>query len=291
MPASYEKVLNLAFPESRQNYTDLDVMRYALSLGVGADPTDLAQLTFVYEKNLQTMPTMGVVLAHPGFWMRDLDTGLDWMKIVHAEQGLILHRPLPTAAAVVGRSRIVDIVDKGEGRGALVYYERQIFDAKTRELLCTSTQTVFCRGDGGIGGPPRSSPPPHAMPERAPDIVCELPILPQAALLYRLNGDMNPLHADPEVAKKAGFDRPILHGLATFGIAGFAILKSVVNYDATRIVEIHARFTAPVFPGETLRVDLWKNGNEVSFTVTAVERGVVAINNGRALIRGVDSGH
>lgn len=285
MPANYEKVLNLHIPDSRQNYSERDVMRYALSLGLGADPTDVAQLSFVYEKNLQTLPTMGVVLAHPGFWARDLDTGIDWMKIVHAEQGLILHRPLSPAADVIGRSRIVDIVDKGEGKGALVYYERRIFDAKTDELLCTSTQTVFCRGDGGIGGPQRSAPAPHAIPDRAPDVECELPTLPQTALLYRLNGDMNPLHADPEIAKKAGFERPILHGLATFGIAGIALLKGVCDYDAARIAEIHARFTAPVFPGETLRVDLWKNGDEVSFTVTAVERNVVAINNGRALIR------
>jgi acyl dehydratase len=288
MPADYEKLLNLRIPDSRQSYTGRDVMRYALSLGVGADPTDAGQLRFVFEKNLQTLPTMGVVLAHPGFWARDLDTGIDWMKIVHAEQGLVLHQPLPVAAEVIGRSRIVDIVDKGEGRGALVYYERRIFNAKTDELLCTSKQTVFCRGDGGIGGPPRAAPAPHAIPARAADYVCELPTLPQTALLYRLNGDMNPLHADPEVARKAGFEKPILHGLATFGIAGHAVLKCLCDYDAARIGEIGARFTAPLFPGETLRVQLWENAGEISFTVTAVERGVVAINNGRALLRGVE---
>lgn len=285
MPANYDKVLNLRIPDSRQSYTERDVMRYALSLGLGADPTDAAQLSFVYEKNLQTLPTMGVVLAHPGFWARDLDTGLDWMKIVHAEQGLILHKPLPIAAEVIGRSRIVDIVDKGEGKGALVYYERNIFDAKADELLCTSTQTVFCRGDGGIGGPQRTAPAPHTIPARAPDVVCELPTLPQMALLYRLNGDMNPLHADPDIARKAGFDRPILHGLATFGIAGRALLQAACDYDASRIAEINARFTAPLFPGETLRVDVWKDGDEISFIVTVVERNAIAINNGRARIR------
>jgi len=285
MPANYEKLINLTIPDSRQSYTERDVMRYALSLGVGADPTDSAQLRYVYEKHLQTLPTMGVVLAHPGFWARDLDTGIDWMKIVHAEQGLILHRPLPTRAEVVGRSRIVDIVDKGKGRGALVYYERRISDAKTDELLCTSTQTIFCRGDGGVGGPPRSVPAPHAIPDRAPDSVFEAQTLPQTALLYRLNGDMNPLHADPEVANKAGFERPILHGLATFGVAGHTLLRAVCDYEAARLAEIHARFTAPVFPGETLRIDLWREGDDISFTVSVIERNVMVLNNGRARIR------
>ncbi|MDB6061024.1 MAG: enoyl-CoA hydratase 2, peroxisomal-like [Verrucomicrobiaceae bacterium] len=284
MAANYDQLLNLKIPDSRQTYSAHDVMRYALSLGIGADPTDAAQLKFVYEKNLQALPTFGVVLAHPGFWARDLDTGIDWKKIVHAEQGLILHQPLPTAASVIGRSRIVDIIDKGEGKGALVYYERTIVDANTDALICTSTQTVFCRGDGGIGGPQRSAPAPHLIAQRAPDYVCEIKTLPQMALLYRLNGDMNPLHADPEIAQQAGFERPILQGLATFGIAGYALIKTLCEYDAARIAQISARFTAPVFPGETLRVDLWRDANEISFVITVVERNVIAINNGRAAL-------
>ncbi|MDB5985935.1 MAG: enoyl-CoA hydratase 2, peroxisomal-like [Nevskia sp.] len=285
MSAEYEQLLNLAIPDSRQTFTERDVMRYALSLGLGADPLDQAQLAYVYEKDLCVLPTMGVVLAHPGFWPRELDSGLDWVKIVHAEQGLVLHRPLPSAATVLGKSRIVDIFDKGAGKGALVYYERQIYDAGTGEPLCTSTQTLFCRGDGGIGGPAKRAPAPHAMPARAPDQVCDITTDPRMALQYRLNGDMNPLHADPAVARKAGFERPILHGLATYGVAGHALLKALCGYRAAPITELSARFTAPVFPGETLRTEIWCDGEQVNYTVRVVERNVVAISNGHARIR------
>ncbi|WP_028079107.1 MaoC/PaaZ C-terminal domain-containing protein [Solimonas soli] len=289
MPAQYDQLLQLAIPDSRQTYTATDAMRYALSLGLGADPLDEAQLAYVYEKNLRVLPTMGVVLAHPGFWARELDSGIDWVKIVHAEQGLVLHRPLPPQASVTGRSRIVDIIDKGPGKGALVYYERRIFDAASGEPLCTSTQTLFCRGDGGIGGPAKAAAPPPAMPARAPDLVCDIATDPRMALQYRLNGDMNPLHADPAVARKAGFERPILHGLATYGVAGHALLQAVCGYDASRIAEIAARFTAPVYPGETLRTEIWVDGEQVSFTVRVPVRDVVAIGNGRAVIRAARS--
>ncbi|RJF91675.1 MaoC/PaaZ C-terminal domain-containing protein [Noviherbaspirillum saxi] len=285
MAIDYEKLLALAIPDTQQSYTRKDAILYALSLGYGADPMDAAQLPFVFEPDLQAVPTMGVVLAHPGYWPRLLDTGLNWVKIVHAEQGLVLHKPLPPEAHVIGKSRVVDIIDKGAEKGALISYERRILERDTGEPLCTISQTMLARADGGFGGPARSALAPHAIPDRPADFSVEMKTQDNAALLYRLNGDWNPLHADPEVARNAGFERPILHGLATWGIAGHAVLKTACNYHPSRIKSIFGRFTAPVYPGETFRTDVWVDGNIASFTVRAVERNVIAINNGKVELR------
>lgn len=276
-----EHLLNLKIPDSTQSYTPKDVMQFALSLGIGGDPMDEQQLRFVYERDLRVLPAMGVVLAHPGFWPRTMDTGLDWVKIVQADQTLVMHRALPTQGVVNGQTRVVDVIDKGPGRGALVVCERLISDAATGLPLCTSRYTMFCRGDGGFGGAQRSSVAPHPIPDRAPDVVCDLPTLPQTALMYRLNGDVNPLHADPQVARQAGFDRPVLHGLATFGVACHALLRGVCEYDPARLASMAGRFTAPVFPGETLRTRMWREPDGCAFTVEVLERSVVAIHNGQ----------
>jgi acyl dehydratase len=282
MPIVYEKLLALKIPEVVQAYTEKDVILYALGLGLGQEPTDPDQLPFVYENNFKVLPTFAVVLGWPGFWARDLDTGIDWVKLVAGEQALVLHRPLAPRGTVVGRTRVTEIIDKGPGKGALVFSERTVTDQASGEKIASVTQTTFCRGDGGFGGPPREAPPPHPIPERAPDQVCDLPTRPEAALLYRLSGDPNPLHVDPENAKAAGFARPILHGLATFGIAGHAILKCICGYDPAKLTAIAGRYSAPVYPGETIRSEMWRDGSVVSFRARVVERDVVALNNGRA---------
>jgi acyl dehydratase len=281
MAIDYEKLLRLKIPDAQHSYLPKDAILYAFSLGVGADPLDEGQLRFCYEQDLRVLPTLGVVLAHPGFWPKTLNTGLDWVRIVHAEQGLVLHKPLPPQAEVVGHSRVVEIVDKGREKGAFIAVERRVLDRATSAPLCTITQTMFCRGDGGFGGPQRALPPPHQVPERAPDAICDIPTLPQTALLYRLNGDWNPLHADPAVARKAGFEKPILHGLATYGIAAYAIIKTLCANDGARVASIFGRFTAAAYPGETLRTEMWVDGLIVSYRVRSLERDVVAINNGR----------
>jgi len=286
VPISRDHLLALQIPEIAQQYTPKDCMLYALSLGYSADPMDRQQLRFTYESGLQAVPTMGVVLAHPGYWPRLLDSGLDWVRIVHAEQGLILHKPLPPEGDVIGISRVVDVIDKGPGKGALVSCERRILDRTTREPLCTIQQTFLARGDGGFGGPTGPMVAPPAIPDRSPDLVCELPTAAHMALLYRLNGDFNPLHADPDVAQKAGFDRPILHGLATWGVAGLAVLKTALNFEADRVASIFGRFSAPVFPGDTLRTDMWLEPGAVAFRTWAVERNIMVINNGRVELRG-----
>ena len=281
MPINYDKLLALKIPEVVQAYTEKDAILYALGVGLGRDPIDEDELPFVYERNLKLLPTFAAVLGWPGFWVRDLDTGIDWVKVVAGEQGLVLHRPLDPRGTVIGRTRVTEIIDKGAGKGAHVYSERALIDGASGEKIATVTHTTVCRGDGGFGGPARAAPAQHAIPERAPDLICDRPTRPEAALIYRLSGDPNPLHADPTVAKQAGFPRPILHGLASFGIACHGILKCLCDHDPAKLKSISGRYSAPVFPGETIRTEMWRDGPIVSFRARVIERDVIALNNGR----------
>jgi acyl dehydratase len=281
MPINHDQLLALKIPAVTQTYTERDAILYALGIGLGRDPMDADELPFVYERNLKLLPTFAAVLGWPGFWVRDLDTGIDWVKVVAGEQGLVLHRPLAPRGTAIGRTRVTQIIDKGPGKGAHVYSQRELIDGLSGEIIATVTQTTVCRGDGGFGGPPRAAPAVHAIPERAPDLVCDRGTRPEAALIYRLSGDPNPLHADPAVAQAAGFPRPILHGLASFGIACHGILKCLCEHDPGRIKAISGRFSAPVFPGETIRTEMWRDGPIVSFRARVVERDVIALNNGR----------
>ena len=281
MAIDYQRLKTWPFPEIEHSYRAKDTILYALGVGLGADPMDPDQLRFVYEDGLKALPTMAAVLAYPGFWAKDPATGIDWKKVLHGEMGVIIHKPLPAAATVIGRTVIDEIIDKGEGRGALLYSHRDVRDKETGQLLATLTSTSFLRGDGGFGGPSGPTRPVHALPEDAPDLACDLRTLPQAALLYRLNGDYNPLHADPEVAAAAGFPRPILHGLCTFGVAGHALLRTLCGYDPARLRRIEVRFSSPVFPGETVRTEIWRDApGRAGFRCRVVERDVIAINNG-----------
>jgi acyl dehydratase len=285
MAIVYDKLMALDLPPAEQAYTPKDCILYALGIGFGHDPMNEDELPFVYEKGIKALPTMGTVLGHSGFWARRGETGIDWVKVVNGEQGITLHRPLAGQGAVIGRMRIVEVIDKGAGKGALVLSERAITDKATGAPLATVTHTMFCRGDGGFGGPPRTAPEPHPLPARAPDAVCDLATRPEAALIYRLSGDLNPLHAEPAVAKLAGYPRPIMHGLGSFGVAAHAVLKTFCGYDPNRLTSFACRFSAPVFPGETLRTEMWHDGNVVSFRARVAERDVIAVNNGRAEVR------
>jgi acyl dehydratase len=282
MPLDPERLLSLKLPDIEQHYTEKDVMLYALGVGLGHDPVDERELAFVYEKNLKVLPTFPVVLGFEPFLLRDIDAGVNFEMTVHGEEHLTLHRSLATSGTILARLRILDVIDKGAGKGALLLMERAISDKATGEPLATIRQTVFCRADGGFSGSTRPSPPVHALPDRAPDLICDLQTRPEMALIYRLSADVNPLHADPAVARAAGFERPILQGLGTFGVAGHAILCSVCDYDPARLRSIAGRFSAPVYPGETVRTEMWRDGDVVSFRARVVERDAVAINNGRA---------
>ena len=282
MPIDYRKLLELDIPEVEQTYSEKDVILYALGVGLGESPDDPETLRFVYEKDLRVLPTLAVVLAQPGLWPRDLDTGIDYLHVLHGEQRLRIHHPLPVRGTVIGRTRVTNVVDKGPKRGALLLSEREIFDKDSGALLATVGHTAFCRNDGGFGGPSSGGPEPHELPGRAPDLTVEMPTRADQALLYRLNGDRNPLHSDPEFAKAAGFPRPILHGLCSYGIAAHAVLKAVCDYDHTRMKSFDVRFSRPVFPGETLLVDLWTESKLVSFRARIKERPeTTVLNNGR----------
>ncbi|WP_449043047.1 MaoC/PaaZ C-terminal domain-containing protein [Paracoccus sp. (in: a-proteobacteria)] len=281
-----QRALAVGIPELVQAYTERDTILYALGIGIGHDTTDLGQVGFVYEKGLKAVPTMAVVLGETMDWVQDPGLGMDVVQALHGEERVILHRPLAPEGRVAGQTQVIGLADKGAGRGALVHSRKELRDAGTGALIATTLRTAFARADGGFGGVHGETPAPlPPVPGRAPDLTCELPTVPQAALIYRLSGDRIPLHADPAVARAAGFDRPILHGLCSLGIACHAILRLVCDYDPARIAEIGCRFSAPVFPGETLRVELWRDGRAVHFRALAAERGVVAMTNGHAVLR------
>jgi acyl dehydratase len=284
MPIDRATLLAWPFEPVEQRYDERDTILYALGIGLGAEPTDPRQLRFVYEQGLQALPSMGVILGYPGFWLQDPRSGADWRRLVHGEQSIEILKPLPPSGTVLGMTRVRDVIDKGPERGALVFTEREVRDKASGELLCRLSSTTFLRGDGGFGGPAGPVPVPHPIPDRPADESCELATLPQAALIYRLSGDRNPLHADPAVAEKAGFPRPILHGLCTFGVAGHALLRAVCDYKPERLRSLQGRFTAPVFPGETIVTEIWRDGGSVSFRASVKERGKVVLAHGKSMI-------
>src|SRR5690606_1364501 len=267
------RIKNWKFEDVRQAYAEKDCILYALGIGIGHDPLDTGQLSYVYEDGLKVFPTMAAVLGYPGFWMRDPDAGITWVKLVHGEQRMQFHQPFPVSGEVVGRTRVTHVMDKGVDKGAVVVVERTLFDARDT-LLATVEQTTFCRADGGFGKSDESPPALPKVPAIPPQRVCELPTLPQAALLYRLNADPNPLHVDPVVAQAAGYPKPILHGLCTYGVAAHAIVRALCDCDADRLSYLHARYSAPFYPGETLAVEMWsQDDGTVHFQANAAERG------------------
>ena len=276
----YDALMGFEIPEARQTFGPLDAVRYALSIGLGHDPLDPWQLQFVDDhKGPRIVPSFCSVLGHPGFWLADPRTTVDAGRVVHAEQGFSLKAPIPSAGTVIGKTRIVNIVDKGAQKGALLYLEKTLSDTDTGAVIATETRTIMLRGDGGYDGPsgtPRSAP---EEPDEDPDRTVAIATRPEQALLYRLNGDPNPLHLDPAVAQKAGFERPILHGLCTFGIACHAILRALAADDPEALRKMSARFSAPIFPGETVEVEMWRNG---AFRARAAERDVLVLRNGLA---------
>ncbi|MAT84620.1 MAG: 3-alpha,7-alpha,12-alpha-trihydroxy-5-beta-cholest-24-enoyl-CoA hydratase [Gammaproteobacteria bacterium] len=269
------------------SYGDRDSLLYAVAIGMGRDPLDARELEYVCETvGDRVVPTAATVLARAN---RPAGAGLsllgkmNFALMLHGEQRLVVHQPLPPAAETLVSSRTTGVFDKGEGKGALVTSETAVTLADGAPLF-TLGSTLFFRGDGGFGGRADGAPVPHPLPERAPDAVCEMPGREDQAMVYALCGDRNPLHRDPEFAKKAGFDRPILHGLCSYGIACHAVLKTLLDYDQTRITGFDVRFSSPVYPGETQVVEMWQDDDVISFRVRIKERDVVSINNGRCTL-------
>lgn len=257
-----ETLLAWSFPDVFQQYDQRDAMLYGLSIGLGTDPGDTRQLCYVYEKSLLPFPTMAVTLGGAGPWTADPRTGITRSKLVYAAHKLEIHKPMPPEAEIRGTNRVSALVDKGKGRGALVYVERELFDAQTGEQLGTQTASYYCRADGGFDPDFEvDAPVQPILPDRVPDTVLSVETSLQAALLYRLNGDINPLHADPDYAKKAGFPRPILHGLCTYGIVVQHLIGEFCNYDAGALQTVEASFSSPVLPGDTLDISVWQQAS------------------------------
>ncbi len=284
MPFTFEEISACRADNIAFSYNDTRMLLYNLSVGMGQDPALEQELPYVFEgAGLQVVPTAAAVLGGGG---ANILAGVDinWTKLLHGEQRLRLHRPIPPAADLIGTTCISEVVDKGPDKGAIVTLEMDVRLA-SGEPLYTMENVIFCRGDGGCGGATSSASKPHPLPERQPDLVHETVTRPDQALLYRLNGDRNPLHADPAFARKAGFGKPILHGLCSYGIACRAVLASVCDYDAARLQTFDVRMTSPVYPGETILTDIWVDGAVVSFRCRVKERDVTLINNGRCELR------
>ena len=285
MPLDYEKVKHWPIPDSIQTYTERDSILYALGVGAATqNPPQDPQ--FVFERGLKALPTQAVVLAGGAFWMADPATGIDLTRLLHGEQFLRLHRPLPPAGTLVGKHAVEEIFDKGAEKGAVMILTRRLHDQASGELLAEVAMSIFLRGNGGFGGRAEGQPKPHPIPtDRAPDAGLDLITRPEQAALYRLVGaDPNPIHIDAGMAKKAGFERPILHGLCSYGVAGRAVLKLLCDNDPARLRRLDVRFASPVYPGETLRTEVWLEPGKrrAAFQVRVIERDQVVLNNGLA---------
>jgi acyl dehydratase len=282
MPISYPEILDLKGEPRHFAWDDRDTMLYALGIGMGSDPMDLRELPFVYESGLKAVPTMATIVA----WGAGAPIGsmINFLMVVHGEQKIELHRPMPTEAEIIADGRIIGAYDKGKDKGAVIVSETVLTHAKTGEKLATLTSSTFARGDGGFGGPADGAETPHEVPRRDPDITVDISTRPDQALIYRLSGDRNPLHSDPAIAAMAGFPRPILHGLCTYGITCRAVLQTYADYDPTRIKSHQVRFSSPVFPGETVSVDMWRDGDVISFEARVKARGVTVIKNGKTVL-------
>jgi len=276
-----DQLRDLTFPDREFTYDERDTMLYALGVGFGRElPADLP---FVYEEHLQALPTLASVIAWEDTWQQRI--GLDVSKVVHGEMRLTLHRPLQPRGCIRSRFRIPQVIDKGPGRGAVVMAQTDLFTPDSDAPIATLLSTVFARGDGGFGGPAGRGPQPHLLPQRPTDRVATIATRPEQAALYRLSGDRNPLHVDPAFATAAGFERPILHGLCTWGMVAGQLVRAACGGDAARLAHFEARFTAPVFPGETLLSELWIDASVVSFRTRASERGTVVLDHGKAIVR------
>lgn len=280
MPIVLDQILGLRTQRRAFSWTALDAIRYALGVGFGSDPLDEAELPFVYERELKVLPSLATVVAW-GIGPDRAEMGIDYTKVVHGAQDIVLHQPLRPAAEITAEAHVSNVYDKEE-KGALIVVETRLFDAADAPLA-TLRSTLFARADGGFGGD-RDAPRPLALPTRNPDHVVRVASRPDQALLFRLNGDLNPLHVDPQAARAAGFPRPILHGLATYGMTCKAVAGAFCEGDPGRIKAHSARFASAFYPGETLSVDLWREAGGVAFRADCLERDVRIIDNGWSAI-------
>ncbi|HEU4360346.1 MAG TPA: MaoC/PaaZ C-terminal domain-containing protein [Mycobacterium sp.] len=284
MPINLDLALGAEFGTHEFSWAATNIQLYNLALGAGADPVDPRELSYVVDHTPQVLPTFGCVAASfneieppkvswPG-------VQIDLAKILHASEQVNVPAPLPPSGSARAVSRIVEVWDKG--KAAVVVLETSVTGIDGAPLW-TQRRSIFARGEGGFGGE-RGPASPSELPDRSPDFEVDIPVLPQQALLYRLCGDRNPLHSDPGFAAAAGFDRPILHGLCTYGMTCKAIIDTVLDGDAGAVRSFGARFAGVVFPGETLRAAIWREGERLLAAVSAPARDNAAVLSGVELI-------
>lgn len=285
MPIEYDALMALKSIGQKYTYTDREVMLYAYGIGMGADPMDDKELAFVNEaaatpRQLKVVPTFASVAAWgagPG------EMNLNRLMVVDGERDITFHRPLAVTAYITADSTVLDVFDKGKGKGAVIRYQTVLRNDKGEELV-TLVASRFARGDGGFGGPSEGQPEPHRVPTRSPDKSIDISTRPDQALIYRLCGDRNPLHSDPEFAQLAGFSRPILHGMCTYGITCRGILQTYADYDPGAFKQHAARFSSPIYPGETVTIDMWRDSNVISFEARVKARSVTVIKSGKTVL-------
>ena len=283
MPIDVEKVVGTELPGQVSEWDPDDVILYHLGLGAGVPPTDENELDYCYEMRLKVLPSFGVL---PVFSTLTGMVGIEGMSfnpmmLLHGEQEIEIHKPLPVRAKVENSARITDIFDKGKGAAVVVKAETR---DEQGDLLCTNRFLAFIRGEGGFGGEPGPAPG-NVAPDREPDLVKESTTLPQQALLYRLSGDKNPLHVDPNMAKLGGFDTPILHGLCSYGIVCKAAVDAALDGDVTKVGSYAARFAGVLFPGETIVTSMWREGDKILINAASKERGTPVISNAAITVK------
>ena len=277
MPINYDEIMSLKSENIEISYTDKDSILYGLGVGLGNDPMNMDELKYVYENGQIALPSMATNFQYHSSLL--MSANLNFIMVVHGEQKLSIINPIPVSGEFVADMKVINCFDKGASKGAIVEVETTVKLKSDRTEICKLISTTFARGDGGFGGP--ESPPQKVYePEGTPDIVDEITTKPDQALIFRLSGDYNPLHSDPNFAKAAGFPKPILHGLCTYGVACRSIVKTACDKDVKKLKSFNCRFSSPVFPGETIVTEMWKNGNIINFQSKVKERDKIILKNG-----------
>ena len=277
MPINYDEIMSMTSENVEISYSDKDSILYSLGVGLGNDPMNMAELKYVYENAQVALPSMATNFQYHSPLL--LKANINFILVVHGEQKLSFSNPLPVSGDFISNAKVIGCYDKGAGKGAIIDVETTINLKKDNTEICKLVSTTFARGDGGFGGP--ESPKNEIFkPEGDPDFVHEIKTKPDQALIFRLSGDYNPLHSDPNFAKTAGFEKPILHGMCTYGIACRSVVESVCEGDAKRLKKFDCRFSSPVYPGETIVTEMWKNGSKVYYQSKVKERDKIVIKNG-----------
>ena len=277
MPINYDEIMSMTSENVEISYSDKDSILYSLGVGLGNDPMNLAELKYVYENSQVALPSMATNFQYHSPLL--LKAIINFILVVHGEQKLSFTNPLPVSGDFISNAKVIGCYDKGAGKGGIIEVETTINQKKDNTEICKLVSTTFARGDGGFGGP--ESPKSEIFKiEGDPDFVHEIKTKPDQALIFRLSGDYNPLHSDPNFAKTAGFEKPILHGMCTYGIACRSLVESVCEGDAKRLKKFDCRFSSPVYPGETIITEMWKDGNKAYYQSKVKERDKIVIKNG-----------